>query len=321
MTSGGLKELAVKGNIKMKGLGALLLFALFLVPSPVFPSPIVLESDAQFDFARTLMKGGEYSRAVMEFERFLYFFPRDDKVPSARHLIGVCYFEDGHHETAREVFARIIESYSPGPLAGEALFLIGESYYRQGLSEEAIHYFIQVIERFPEPSELKNAALYRLGWAEMREERWHKASEIFLHVGKEGPYFDSAQGLASQSLKGALLPYKNPSLAGGLAAVLPGLGHAYVGRYRDGAVAFLLNGVFILASVEAFRNDLEILGGILAFLELGWYSGNIYSAVNAAHKYNLRLRNDFLDSLNDGTDYFPPRSSEGRLGLSFQFRF
>jgi hypothetical protein len=36
------------------------------------------------------------------------------------------------------------------------------------------------------------------------------------------------------------------------------------------------------------------LGGILTFFELGLYSGNIYSAVNCAHKYNKNQEKDFL---------------------------
>lgn len=30
------------------------------------------------------------------------------------------------------------------------------------------------------------------------------------------------------------------------------------------------------------------MGGILLFFEAGWYGGNIYNAVNNAHKYNRR---------------------------------
>jgi hypothetical protein len=63
-----------------------------------------------------------------------------------------------------------------------------------------------------------------------------------------------------------------------------------------------VNGLFIWAAVQAFQSDQDVLGGILTFIELGFYSGNIYSAVNAAHKYNRKVRNDFRGNLKDRLD-------------------
>lgn len=51
------------------------------------------------------------------------------------------------------------------------------------------------------------------------------------------------------------------------------------------------------AAYEAFDNDLDVIVGIITFFELGFYSGNIYSAVNCAHKYNRDEKNNFLDYL------------------------
>jgi hypothetical protein len=36
------------------------------------------------------------------------------------------------------------------------------------------------------------------------------------------------------------------------------------------------------------------MAGILGFFELGWYSGNIVSSANAAHKWNRREQGRFL---------------------------
>jgi TM2 domain-containing membrane protein YozV len=45
--------------------------------------------------------------------------------------------------------------------------------------------------------------------------------------------------------------------------MLPGSGQLYIDRPGDALAAFLLNGVFILATVEAFRHDNNVTGGIL----------------------------------------------------------
>lgn len=267
-----------------------------------------------------MMERGEYQGAVNEFERFIQFFPQDERVPKARYLVGLSYLEGKAYEPARRALHKVLKAYPGMPLAGDALFLIGESYYRQGISEEATYYFEKVIERYPW-KKLKDASFYRLGWSRMRTNHWQKASKTFQLIEESSPLYASAKDLSRESLKGELLPYKNPTAAGFLAAFIPGLGHAYLNRYKDGMVALLLNGLFIWAAVESFNEDLEVLGGILTFLEFGWYSGNIYSAVNGTHKYNRKVKNDFLKTLRDRLDLNIFSSREGHLGLALKIHF
>ncbi len=281
---------------------------------------MIINSDDQFQFARKTMEKREYHRAIIEFERFIHFFPRDEKVPKARYLIGLCYLRTKKFEMARKVLEDVYKTYSNRPIGGKALISIGESYYRQGVPEEAGRYFKKVIEEYPQP-ELRNAALYRLGWSRMRANRWEEASETFKMVEKGSLLYHGSQDLSEKSLEGKLLPHKEPTTAGIMAALLPGLGHAYSNRYRDGIVALLLNGLFIWAAFESFDQDLDVLGGILTFLELGWYSGNIYSAVNTAHKYNRKVENDFRRSLTDQFDLNLLTTREGHLGLALRIEF
>lgn len=297
------------------GLGILL----FMIP-PAFPGQVIIESNDQFEFARASMEGGDYSGAVGEFKRFIHFFPKDPKVPAAQFLIGICHLKDRRHEAARDIFFEINRSDPESPFAAKALFLIGESYYQQGVVKEAGHYFVQVIEKYPQ-IELKNTALYRLGWTKMKGNKWADASQAFSKVEQESRFYYSSQHLAEQSLKGETLLYKSPALAGSLAAIVPGLGHAYVSRYKDAAIAFLLNGLFIWAAVESFHEDHEVLGGILTFLEIGWYSGNIYSAVNVTHKHNRKIQNEFRSTLKDRLDLHLFTAREGHVGLALTWRF
>jgi len=297
----------------------LFLFIPLLQPDSALPDQIILDSKDQFEYARQRLETGDYQSAVTEFERFIHFFPQDEKVPKAHYLIGVSYLKAKNYEAARGVLEKVYSNYPNRPISGKALFLMGESYYRQGVPKEAVRYFEKVIEEYPK-LELKNAAIYRLGWARMQSDNWREASETFKMVQKESPLYANAQNLSERSLEGELLPRKNPTTAGVL-AIIPGLGHAYCNRYKDALVAFLLNGLFIWATVEAFNEDLNVLGGMLLFLELGWYSGNIYSAVNTAHKYNRKARNDFRRSLPDRLDLGLFTTRRGHLGLVLNVNF
>ncbi len=291
-----------------------------LIISPAFPEQVIIDSVSQFDFARTCMERGEYELAVGEFERFIQFFPNDSKIPASRRLMGICHMKAQRFDASRDIFYDIINSKPNTVEAGKALLFLGETYYQQGFTSEAEPFFVQLIEKNND-IDLKNAAFYRLGWTNLQTGRWQEASETFNRVEEYSRFFESASELAKQSFLGEDLPYKRPAYAGAMAAVMPGLGHVYVSRYRDAAVAFLLNGVFIWAAVESFNEDLDALGGILTFLEAGWYAGNIYSAVNCAHKHNRKLQNDFRKSLKDQFDLRFFASVKGRVGLSLAFYF
>jgi tetratricopeptide (TPR) repeat protein len=296
-------------------------FLAFLFCATASPSTrIILDSNDQFRFAEQVMEKGEYLRAAAEFERFIHFFPDHEKVPQARLQIGLCHLKAGDYEGARKVFDNLRITYPEDVLSGKALLLMGESYYRQGLYKEAEYHYRIVAETYPQP-ELKNSAVYRLGWCRMHTGTWRDASETFGIVTPESFLYSTSQYLMEESLQGEKLPHKNPTTAGILAAVIPGLGHAYCNRYRDALVAFLINGLFIWAAVESFQNDQEVLGGILVFAGLGWYSGNIYSAVNSAHKHNRRTRDDFLQGLPDSLSLHLLATPQGHLGLTLGFRF
>jgi len=296
------------------------MFILVLKAYPVVAGEIILVSSDQFDYANRLMEDGNHTLAIGEFERFIHFFPQDTNVTKARYLIGVCRLKNHNHDAARDNFFQVIEADPKSNVAGKAFFLVGESYYQQGVFQEAEKYFRQVIERYPH-LESKNAALYRLGWTKMNADMWQEASLAFNRVDTESRYHERSRQLAQKSLMGEMLPQKSPGLAGSLAAVVPGLGHVYVSRYRDGVIAFLINGLFIWGAIESFDEDHEAMGTILTLLEIGWYGGNIYSAVNAAHKHNRKVRDDFRRGLKEELSFDLLVSRKDHIGLALTFRF
>jgi len=305
---------------RFPGFLLILILISFGFPSGSAGSEVIIRSDEQLRLAQEAMERGEYQRAVVELERFLHFFPNDEKAANAGYLIGVAYLRAKQYDRARAGFEAVIEGYPGSPFSEQALFMIAESFYQQGIFDKAEKIYTHIVQEITD-AELKNRARYRLGWTLMQRDRWRDASLAFRQVDQASPLSQNAWDLSRKSLMGESLPSKDPVTAGVLAAALPGLGHAYTNRYKDGVVSFLLNGLFIWAAFESFQEDHEVLGGILAFMELGWYSGNIYSAVNSAHKYNRAAKKDFLRTLQDRLDVGMFTTREGHVGLSFRVSF
>lgn len=290
----------------------------FLFSHNAHSKTIVIDSEKQYGFATDLLEEGKFQQAISEFERFIYFFPEDKRVEQAKYQIGKCYFKMGQYDKARSILDKLYRKNKEKRIGLNALFLIGESYYKQGVYEEAERIFglLASQEVFPD---IRDKAIYRLSWVKMRQGKWEQASFGFKKIKKQSPIYPSARELEAIAIKGRDLPYKSPEFAGVLAGIVPGMGHVYCGRYRDGLVSFILNGAFIWATIEAFDNDLDALGGILGFLEIGWYTGNIYSAINCAHKYNRKVREDFLRKIPDKVGIVTGKG--GFLGLTVSFNF
>ncbi|MFO8089427.1 MAG: tetratricopeptide repeat protein [Desulfatiglandaceae bacterium] len=281
---------------------------------------ITISAPEQYNYAVDLMDSQKYAQAAIELERLLHFFPGHNLSDRARLLLGICLIEENHMEKAREIFAEAVVGADEKSSTVLAAILTGETYFRQGLLADAIHWFNYSRET-AESADLQDAAEYRLGWAMLREGRWSEASTAFGSISPESLLYADAPDLSKRSLEGIDLPSKNPLTAGILAALIPGLGHAYVTRYRDAAVAFILNGLFIWATLESFDEGHDALGAILAILELGWYTGNIYSAANVAVKYNTKMHNEFRRSFDDSFDALKLPPFKGGIGFSVSFRF
>jgi len=82
---------------------------------------------------------------------------------------------------------------------------------------------------------------------------------------------------------------KQVQTAGLLNAALPGAGYLYVGQKRSAVTSFLLNALFIWATVHFFDHGHTAAGIITLGFEFGWYFGGIHGASNAAKRYNERL--------------------------------
>ena len=186
-----------------------ILLMILLLPGYAVCAQITIDSDQQFRFAEQTMEKGEYPRAVVEFERFLQFFPEDKKVPKAKLLIAQCYLKGRDYESARKSLSETLSAYRGTLVGGKAMFLMGESYYEQGLYEEAERYFKGVVAAYAEP-ELRNSAIYRLGWIQMQTGKWHEASETFKAVGAGSPLFPNAQDLSFREPWRGVLALQRP---------------------------------------------------------------------------------------------------------------
>lgn len=268
---------------------------------------------AELAFADSLAAHGDHFRAATEYRRFLFAQPQSPlaargRLSLAGELIALKNWQEADH-----VLQELVRLHPLSPEALKAQRLLADSAYERGDFGLARHRYRRLLSH-PDTEE-QDYGRRRIGWTYLEQDQPGQALQSFsLLAAEETESF--RQAVANYQA----LELKSPQLAATLSALVPGSGQLYVGRVRQAALAFALNGLFILGTFEAFQNENYVVGGILLFLEVGWYGGNIYNASNNAHKHNQHLKRNHLQQMKSDLQW---RFGwlQGQPGLLLSSRF
>jgi tetratricopeptide (TPR) repeat protein len=285
-------------TLRAAWLVAAVTIAMYLFPAYSYASSaVLLDPDRQFQFAEHYFQKGEYYRAIGEYERFIYFFPKAKEVELARYAIGLAYLKGKQYQESIEAFQCLIGEYRTSAYAIKSYLRISEAYVQLKRYDEALINLENLITIALDKN-IKDEAYYQCAWVYLEKGLLENAQTCFDKISAQNREKYRLEQLLKELDEKKLFKRKHPPIAG-LLATVPGAGHLYCKRYRDALASFLVNGALIFAAYEAFDHDQNALGGIITFVELGFYSGNIYSAVSSAHKYNREEQNRFLRYLKE----------------------
>lgn len=302
----------------MRTLVAVFMCGMLLCSAAAFAAE--MSAEKMLSFADSLFAQGDYYRAITEYERVIFFSPDSSLAKTARFQIAESYFKAEKFDQAITHFGSLAHDYPNEEVGIRSLFRVGEVFYQKRDYSHAADYFTEFIETYPKDKRADDARV-KLGWSYLELGNWTRAQEEFHKLPTGSPLHKQAEGLAEEAKLYPDIPKKSPTLAGGLSAILPGAGQLYTEKPGDALISFLLNGSFIWAASQAFHNHNTVTGGIIVFFETGWYFGNIYNAVNNAHKYNHRAEQKYMDDLQGrlGMSYY--NDGNGRNLLVFSLRF
>lgn len=262
---------------------ALLLLLLLWTPQPLWAEPDL------FSFASALAAENDHYRAITEYKRFLHYYPRDPRAARAQLAIAEALRAGERWEQLDLALEKVWQNYPDSPQALEARQRYADAAFAQkNYAEARRRYAALPAEDAPTAA----SAAYRIGLSYLQEDQLDAAELQFAQL----PTADR-QRLQSYLQDYRQLPRKSPPLAGSLSALLPGAGQLYSARPKQAAMAFALNAAFIYAAVEAWNKENYAVAGILTLFETGWYGGNIYNAMNNAHKFNRQQQDQLRERL------------------------
>jgi len=279
---------------------------------------LVINSDRQFHFAEEYFFKQDYSRAISEYNRFIHFFPEDNRVELAVFRTGISYFKSGIFRKAINSFTSIV-AQSDNDLLVQAYFMISECYLKLREPGQAV-INLQNLINITDSMDTKDEAYYRTGWIHIQTASWEKARACFKKINTANHDKYKLKKLMAEIDKSENTPGKDPTVAG-LLSVIPGGGFLYCERYRDAATSFLLNAGLILAAYESFDRGMDALGGLITLVELGFYSGNIYGSISSAHKFNYRKNHRLIEKLKNNSKINLSATKNDGVMLSFRYKF
>lgn len=281
---------------------------------------LIIDSDKQFAFAETYFNQGEFRQAIDEYRRFIYFFPNDPRTDTARFKIGLSYMENNAFEQAVKEFRALLNRSPKGDLFLNSYRLISQCQVKLRQYPAAVLTLENLIEKAG-TQDIRDEANYRMGWIYIETGSFNTAKDYFNRISPKNKTTYNIDRLFTELAKEPRIEKKNPLLAGTL-SIVPGLGYLYCDRPRDALISFIVNGALIYATYAAIENNNPVLGGILAFVELGFYSANIYGSTASAHKFNRRKKQEFIETLKRNTR-LQLSSTHGNKGVLFtlQYRF
>ena len=274
--------------------------------STTFLSGIAAEEPIEYDapenvrkFADFLYEQGDYLRAAGEYQRYLFYQPRENE--EIRYKIAVCYRFGGKTEQAIQGFEALLRTDPESRFASRAYYQIGATYFLMDRFDQSARFLHEALPHIVDTRQHAEAEQL-IGLSYLMQKRWSEAGEVFKALQrteivsvreKAAVYYDYAES-------GENLRIRSPFLAGALSAIVPGAGRLYTSRIGDALTSLITVGVTSWQAYDGFRRDgiSSAKGWTFGTLCGVFYVGNIYGSVISARVYNRQITDEFLATLS-----------------------
>jgi tol-pal system protein YbgF len=119
------------------------------VPAAAAASPADSGEDkSSYQAAFSLLKDGQYDRAIVAFQKFLVSYPDSSLADNAQYWLGEAYYVNRAYPDAEVAFQRVVDKYPQSRKLGDALLKIGFCRYEMKQWQSAREVLGQVIARF-----------------------------------------------------------------------------------------------------------------------------------------------------------------------------
>jgi len=264
----------------------------------LYGEPIAeLTAQRQFAFAESLFENKDYLSAAMEFKKFVFFFPEDSRIEQAQFKIGLSLYYQKEYESALAQFKSVVGQYGLTETGIQSGLFVSRCYIGLKNFDSAVNNMVSLLDRTGD-EKIHNKIYYLLGWIYIESGHFQQAQSSFQKLKTKDQLKYPIDSILQETDHYKNIPTKNPVLAGSL-SIFPGGGYLYCQRYKDAFISLIINSACAGAAYESFDKDLNVMGGIITAIGLGFYGGNIYGSVSSAYKHNKTATDEFINTLKN----------------------
>lgn len=265
--------------------------SLFLIStSLLFSDFTAIAEELPLSLGKHLFAQGNYDAAIIEYKRFLYFHPEDERIGEVYYNIGLACRAQGLWTEAVTSLRTATHLATDDDAKSEyqlelAVTLIAAQDYDLARLE-----LVKVTMRTL-PTQLYRRSLFLQAVASLYQFRWEDARESLRN-------YTTDERLEILFEEATDIPLKSAKVARVLSTILPGAGQVYAGDWRGGLNALLLNGVLGFLAVDMVLNehyvDATLWGGGIFWR---YYRGNTFRAGQAAERFNQQESRSATDAI------------------------
>ena len=225
------------------------------------------------EFSGYLMQSGQFSLAVPEFRRVLFFCP-DDSLARINLLIALR--RSGDPAGALDQLKTWFGTEPPRSFAIEGI--------KSSIMDQRFDLASDLLESAPDIPETEQA-YYRMGLGLLT---WSGDENTLPEEGRDpSPGYAKLLDVRTQASQ---MKMKSPALALAMSAVIPGLGKVYSKDWKDGLFSLMFIGGNVLQAYRGFSKfgTGNPYGWIFGTLAVGFYGANLYGSWKSAADFNRR---------------------------------
>ena len=106
------------------------------------------DDKSSYQAAFTLLKDGQYDRAIAAFQKFLASYPDSSLADNGQYWLGEAFYVNKAYPDAQQAFQRVIDKYPQSRKIADALLKIGYCRYEMKQWDSARQVLGQVVARF-----------------------------------------------------------------------------------------------------------------------------------------------------------------------------
>ena len=247
------------------------------------------------------MKDNDYFRAISVYKQILFFSDDIDTKNFCLLQISKAYFKSNNYNGSIKFLSRLLnQSIISNDFLSTAQIYLGLNYYGLKVYPIAENYLKQASSK-----DTTGFSSYYLALLDVEKSNWNSASEKYKDIHRQ--YSQKQIGVLSEQLskevlEGNNINKKSPFFASFISTILPGFGQFYCNHYYDGIQAFIYVSAFSFVTYASYRYDKEFNTNYLSTIAASsitglFHIGNIIGAQRTASYYNLKQKQNFLDSI------------------------